>query len=181
MVGRYDEHKFEAAHRLDRQQSFWRRIARRTDDQVGPSARQRIPATAQHFHGQADARSGCFPIKILQQREQALGRDEIVDRDAQFGLPTGRNVLDAVLEVGRGAQQMAALTQQRFTGIGQACAMAAAVEQLDAEILLELLDRVGNGRGNTMQFLPRGGEAAVTGDGIQNQQCIQRNSHGGCR
>ena len=179
MIGRDDENEFELSHWLDRQQALGRRIAGRPDHQVGSSAHQGIPAAAQHLHRQADACTRTLAIEILQQGMQALRRHQVIESDAQFALPAGGNAPYAAFQVGRRAQKMASFAQQRLAGFGQTCAVAAAIEQLHVEILLELLDGVGDCRGDAMQFLSGRGEAAVTRDGIQNQKCIQRNSHGG--
>jgi hypothetical protein len=82
-------------------------------------------------------------------------------------------MLDAAFQIRRGSEQMTSFPQQRFSGFGQASPVAAAVEQFDVEVLLKLLYGVGDSGGYAMQFLARGRKTAVTGNGIQNQQCVQ--------
>ena len=179
MVGGDDKDEFEPSHRLDGEQSFRRRIAGRPDHQVGAAGHQRIPASAEDLGGEFNARTRAFPVKILQKREQAFARDDVVHCDSQFGLPAGGHPLYPAFQVGGGAQQVPPLAQQFLTRVGQFRPVAAAVEQLDLQILLELLDGIGDCRGHAMQLFPGSSEAAITRNGIQHQQGIERNSHGG--
>ena len=68
---------------------------------------------------------------------------------------------------------MPSLPQQFLAGFGELRAMPAAVEELHLQVLLQLLDGVSNGRGYAVQFLACCGKAAVTGDGIEDQQGVE--------
>ena len=67
--------------------------------------------------------------------------DHGVDGDAQLRLPALRHLLDAAFEVGGGAQQVPPLVQQLPARLGEHGPVAAAVEELDAQSLLELAAR----------------------------------------
>ena len=111
MVRRGHEDELKLAHRFHRQRSFGRRVPGRADDQIGTAGHQCIPATAENFGRQLDARARSFAVKVLQQRKQPLGGNDVVNRDAQLGFPAGGDPLDAALQIGSGAQQMAAFAQ----------------------------------------------------------------------
>jgi hypothetical protein len=97
--------------------------------------------------------------------------------NAQLGLPSLGDTLDAALDVYRGPQQVTAVLEQLLAGWGEPGAVAAAVEQLDAEILLQLLHGIGDGGGHAVQLLGRGRKAALAGDGIQDQETVEGELH----
>ncbi len=178
MFGGDHEDELVLPHRLNRQRSFGRRFPRRADHQVGAPGHQRVPASTENFGRYFDARAGTFPVKVLQDGKEALGGNDVFNGDAQLRFPASRDALDPALQVGGGAQQVAAFAQQFLTGFRQLGTVAAAVEKLHFQVLLELLDGVGDRRRNTVQFLAGGGETAIACDRVQDQQRVERDSHG---
>ena len=85
--------------------------------------------------------------------------------------------MNAALQIGGGAQQVTPFAEQLMPGGGQACAMAAAIKQQNVQILLKLLNRIGNCRRHPVQFAGRAGERAFALDGIQYLQGVKRQSH----
>ena len=64
--------------------------------------------------------------------------DHGIDRDAQFRLPSLRDLLHPAFEVGRRLQQPAAFGKELAPRIGQHCAVPATVEDFDAQPFLDL-------------------------------------------
>jgi len=103
---------------------------------------------------------------------------EIVDRDAQFHFIAGGDPLDARFELIGRRQQPASFAQQLAPGLGELRAVAAAIEQRYAQILLEFLHRVGNGRRHAVQDLRGGGKAALAVNRINYGEGIEAQAHG---
>ena len=70
-------------------------------------------------------------------------------------------------------EQMPTFAQQLLAGLGQDDARAMALEQGHAKVLLELGDRVGNGRRHAEQLARGGRERATAIDGIEDLQGIE--------
>jgi hypothetical protein len=66
-------------------------------------------------------------------------------------------------------------------GAGQDRAAAMALEQRDAEELLEMLDLVADGGGRDAEFVGALGETAVAGRGLERQQGLERRKPGAAR
>ena len=77
-----------------------------------------------------------FAVEMRDKRPQFCGRNEIVVGDAKLSFPAFRDALHARLELAGRAQQLPSFAQQFFAAAGQPCAMAAAIEQQNIEILL---------------------------------------------
>src|SRR6185436_20466832 len=104
MVWPDHEDKLNAAYGFDRQQAFRRRAPRRPNHHVGATANEGVPATAQHFSTQPDARAGLLAVKILQKRKQALDWHQVIHGDAQLAFPSGGNVFHATFQIGCSTQ-----------------------------------------------------------------------------
>ena len=116
-------------------------------------------------------------VEGLQQREQALARDDRVEGDAQLRLPAVGNALHAAFQVAGGAQQVAAVVEQGAPGLVEHGAPADAFEQRDAQLVLQLAHGVRQRGGHAMQRAGGGGEAAVTVDGIEYLQQVEGDFH----
>ena len=120
------------------------RIARRAHGEIGAPRGERVPGSAQHFMQEAQARARFLLVEFGHDSEQAIEPDPRVDRDAQLRFPTLGHLLHAALEVGCRLQQPAAFGQKLAAGVGEHCAMAAAVKDVDAKGVLDLLDGVSD-------------------------------------
>ena len=157
------------AQRAYRVAGLRRGLTGRADAQVGTARDQRIPAPAQHFCGDPQPGTRALCVELGDQRREPRGPDDVVVGDAQLRFPALGHPLYAALDVHRGAQQVAPVLEQFLPGRRKARAMAAAVEQLDPEVLLELLHGVGDGGGHAVQLFGGRGEAALAGDRVEHQ------------
>ena len=78
-----------------------------------------------------------------------------------------------MFEVLRGLEQVAPFLEQLGAGGGEHHARAVALEHLHAQVILELADRVRDGRWYAVQFLAGGGKRTTAVDGIDDLQGFQ--------
>ncbi len=77
-------------------------------------------------------------VELRHQRQQRFGAQRDVDGDPQFHLPAARDLLDAAFHLAGHLEQAAPFVQEFASGGREFGAAAAAVEELHAEVLLEL-------------------------------------------
>ncbi len=154
-----------------------RHVARGADHQVGAAGGERVPGAAQYLVTEADLRAAADGVEAFQQGVDALDRDDGIDRDPQFGLPAGGDALDAALQFAGGAQQVAAVVEQRAAGRRQRGPPALAQEELGTEIVLQFGNGVRQRRGHAMQRRRGGAEAAVQVDGVEHVQQVEADFH----
>ena len=73
-----------------------------------------------------------------------MRRDQGVHRDAQLGFPAARDLLHAALEVRRRLEELAPLLQELAPGLGEDGPVAAPIEEVDPQGLLELAHGVSD-------------------------------------
>jgi hypothetical protein len=132
MERRRDEHELETPQHTRGVAAPGGRLARGADGKVCARRRKRIPHAAQHFMQQAHSRARLLLVELAHQAQQSRDADDGVHRDAQLRFPASCDLLHATFDVGRRAQQLTALREQGFSGFGEHCAVATAVEDLDA-------------------------------------------------
>ena len=95
-----------------------RHVARRADDQVGAPVEQGVPAARQDFSGESDFGVVTAGVESGDHREQALGGNQRIDGDAQFGPSRWRPGV-FVARDGRRLRAGASAIEQAAAGLGE--------------------------------------------------------------
>ncbi|CAM0124472.1 hypothetical protein SMJ63A_50268 [Stenotrophomonas geniculata] len=173
MFGCDREHELHRAQRLDHVTTAAGALARRADQQVGTAVQQSLPGAGQGLADQPQPGRCLGLTKRGDVRAEQPGRKHRVHRQRQLGLPARRHPAHPQFQLAGRAQQVTALVQQGAASVGRLGARANPVEQLHAQILLQLGNGVGNGRGHLVQSLAGAGKGAAAVDGIQDLQGIE--------
>jgi hypothetical protein len=115
--------------------------------------------------------------EAAQQRQRFGQRAEIADHDAQLALLAHRQLRRMGLERLQFMEQDPRASVERSSGLGQADAIAAAIEQAQSQLAFEVLHRERD-RGLGAPHLRRGRlEAALADDRVEAQQLVDRHIH----
>ncbi len=108
-------------------------------DEVRLAVEQPLPWSGQRLEMEMEPRARTTVEEAAQQRQRFRQRTEIADDDAQLALLAHRQLRRVGLERLQFLQQDARAVVERSPGLGQADAIAAAIEQAQAELAFEVL------------------------------------------
>ncbi|KAG1434886.1 hypothetical protein G6F57_021381 [Rhizopus arrhizus] len=145
MVGRNREHELHRAQRLDHIPTATGALARCAHQQVGTSVEQRFPGAGQCLADQPQPGRRLGLTECGAVRAQQPGREHRIHRQGQLGLPARCHPAHPQFQFAGRAQQVPALVQQRATGLGRLGTRPDPVEQLHAQVFLQLGHGVGDG------------------------------------
>ena len=146
----------------------------RADDEVDATFGERFLDAAEHGLDQFDADVGVLVAELGECAQQQPRRKDGVDRQPYFRLPALREPRGRALEAGRVVEQGLATAIQHLAGRCQRGAPALPLEHLQPELILELLDRVSDGRLGAVQALGRLPVTPLFDDRDQGGPLIQR-------
>ncbi len=177
MIGRATELERHRADRPMRDLQSAGAARNLSDCDVGALLEQRLPGAAEHFRRQLDSRRVAGRSRSRRRRPATTERDQLVAGDRELGFPAAAERAHPPLDSGRRVEQRAAFIEQQPARVREHGAVTAAVEYLQAEIVLELAYGVRQGRSRTMELAARRCEAAAAGNGIEHLQGIERQAH----
>ena len=123
--------------------------------------------------------SGCSAAELTQRAQQQPRRENGVDGQADLGFPPARQPGRRVFDPGRVLEQGLAAPVKHLPGGRQHGAASLSLEHLEAELLLEFLDGVGDGRLGAMQAAGCARVTAFFDDGDQGGPLVERNARDG--
>ena len=115
-----------------------------------------------------------FRAGIHHLARQRIQGEHHVHGHREFGLETFRHAAGARLEGVHVLGDRARFDQQQSAGLGQLRVAGAAVEQADAELQLEIGQRLADHRLRTAQLAARSGKAALFGGGDEGAELVER-------
>ena len=120
---------------------------------------------------------GILPAQHRQQRRQQVGRDRGDDAEVQRARQLARPLAREVAEVAHLGEDAGRPLRDLPPLGGQPHALGPALQQLQAQLALQLLDLHRQGRLGDGAMLGRPAEVAEAGDGIEVAQLLER-GHG---
>ncbi len=147
----------------------------RADDEVDATFGERFLDAAEHGLDEFDADVRVLAAELGECAQQQPRRKDGLDCQPHFRLPALREPRGRALEAGRVVEQGLAAAIQHLAGRRQGGAPALPLEHLQPELILELLDRVGDGRLGAVQARGRLRVSPLFDDRDQGGPLVQRN------
>ena len=164
----------QQAHVAEAEVAGHRHRAGGADHDVGAFIGQRIPHAVVHLVFEQQFHFGKLPIEVEHQLPAALGFDDGVHGHLQLAAPTIGHLLAQASGAEHFFHHAAGFVDEQTPGGGQFHVAMPAHKQRHGQPFFELAHGVTDGRGDAVQFLGSGAEAAVTGDGVDHIQGIFR-------
>ena len=146
-------------------------------DEIRLVVEQAFPGSGQRLEMEMEPRARAAVEEAAQQRQRLRQRAEIADHDAELALLAHRELRRVRLERLQFMQQHPRAFVERSPGLGQADAIAAAIEQAQAQLAFEVLHRERDRGLGTPH--PGSGrlEAALAHHRVEAEQLVDRNVH----
>jgi hypothetical protein len=149
------------------------RLVDMVDDQIGVAVEEPLPRTGDGLDVEMQAGSRMAIEKGAEQGEHLRHRAEIADHDVELALLAHGELPRVVLQAAELLQEHARAVMEGAAGLGQRHAIAAAIEQGQAELCFEVLHRGENRRLRAPQLGGRGLEPAFRHDGVETLQLVK--------
>ncbi len=142
-------------------------------DQVGLAIEQPLPGSGNGLEVQVQTRGRVVVEEPAKQGQRVGQRAEVADDDAQLAFLAQAELGRVPLQRLQLVQERLGLVMERAPGVGQPGAIAAAVEQRQAELRLQVADRGEHGRVGAPQPCRGGLEPAFADHGVEALQLLQ--------
>ncbi|MEZ4467825.1 MAG: hypothetical protein R3F43_26120 [bacterium] len=145
--------------------------------QIGPVGLEAILDAAQELDLELDAGGYALVGQATQHLHDGPHGQDAVDDHLEAGLVAALEALGQVLEPADAGQDAAGLVEGGQAGGGEHGAVSGAVEERDAQGLLQLADGAGHGGLGAVEGAGCSAEAARPIDGVQHLEGVQGEGH----
>ena len=154
-------------------------IERPRDGQPDPAFIEQLGDGAERFDMEAEANGREFGLEGGERRNEARRRQHDIDGEADFGLQPLEQAGDAGAQPIHAAGKAPGFGEHHLAGFGQFGAPgAAAAEQRQAELRLQIVDGVADRRGGAAEATAGGGKAAGFDDGDKDAELVEAGGAG---